>query len=93
MKNTDIIMEEVKAVRKDNTLEKHVQTILLTVVTAGIIGGYTKINDISESLIRIEEREKVKTEQINSIQAATNRMQLDIDKIKERLTIIESQSK
>ncbi|MGK2860494.1 MAG: hypothetical protein ACSLE0_01055, partial [Chitinophagaceae bacterium] len=56
------IMEDIKAVRKETTLEKHIQTIMLSIITFAMIGGFTKINNINENLIRLEEREKVKAE-------------------------------
>lgn len=87
------ILHDVKAVKKEYTLEKHVQTILLSIITVAIIGGFNKINSISESLVRMEEREKIKTEQITQMQQSFNKMQNDISDLKDRMTKFESLNK
>lgn len=84
------ILKEVQTVKKEYTLEKHIQTILLSVITVSIIGGFNKITSISESLVRLEEREKVKAEQVGALQIIANKNQLDIQLIKERLYQIEN---
>lgn len=93
MENENKILEEVQAVKKETNLEKHVQTILLSVITAVIIGGFLKINSISESLVRMEERERIKTEQISQMQQSVNKMQNDINDLRDRMTKFEFETK
>lgn len=93
MDNENTIMEDVKAVRKETTLEKHIQTILLSVITVAIVGGFNKIGNISDSLIRMEEREKTKTEQINNMQIVINKMHTDIYELKDKVTRLEIKTK
>ena len=83
------IFEDVKDVKKETTLEKHVQTILLSIITAAIMGGFWKITTISDNLIRMEEREKQKAEQTNSMQSSMNTLQQDMTNIKDRLIRLE----
>lgn len=92
-KTEETIMEEIKAVKKETTLEKHIQTIMLSVITATIIGGFYKINSISESLVRMEERDKNKSDQISIMQISINTMQSDINALKERVTRSEVRKK
>ena len=89
MKEENSIMEEIKAVKKEYTLEKHIQTILLSVITVAIIGGFNTINNIRESLVRMEERDKMKTEQINNLQSSVNQLQIDVSDLRERVTRFE----
>ena len=83
------IIEDIKAVRKETTLEKHIQTILLSVITAAIMGGFWKITTISDNLIRMEEREKQKVDQTNSMQNSMNKLQSDMTDVKDRLIRLE----
>lgn len=87
------LLQDVKAVKKEYTLEKHVQTVLLSIITVAIIGGFNKINSISESLVRLEEREKMKAEQITSMQQSVHKLQTDMNDLKERMTKFESSNK
>lgn len=90
MDKENTIMEDIKAVRRETTLEKHIQTILLSVITAAIFGGFNKMGNISDSLIRMEEREVQKTQQINTMQTTMNRLQADISDLKDRMTRFEA---
>jgi uncharacterized membrane protein YhiD involved in acid resistance len=87
-------MVQVMTEQKTNSsgFEKHFQTFLLTIITTGVIAAFSKLNEVNERLVRQEEKEKIKTEQINAIQNSTIKMQQDIDGIKERLTIIEARN-
>jgi len=85
----DEIMEDIKAVRKETTLEKHVQTILLSIITAAIMGGFWKITTISDNLIRMEEREKQRVDQTTNMQGSMNKLQTDMTDVKDRLIRLE----
>lgn len=89
MNEENTIMQDIKTVKKEYTLEKHIQTILLSIITVAIIGGFNKITNISESLVRLEEREKIKTEQVNTLQQSVNKVQLDIQDLKDRVNRFE----
>lgn len=82
--------KEVATLRPVPTIEKHIQTILLTVITVSIIGGFNKITAISESLVRIEERDKAREVYVQQLQKSVNDIQYEIGQMKNRLTIIES---
>lgn len=77
-------------VKPVSTLEKHIQTILLSIITVSIIGGFNKITTISESLVRIEERDKAREVYVQQLQKSVNDIQYEMGQIKNRLTIIES---
>lgn len=83
-------MEEIK---KSNVIEKHIQTILLTLITGGIIWAASSLQDTKERIIKMEERDQVKTERLNQMQGTLNKLQLDMYDQKERLTIMESKQK
>jgi len=89
----DDIMEDIKAVRKETTLEKHVQTILLSIITAAIMGGFWKITTISDNLIRMEEREKQRIDQTTNMQGSMNKLQTDMTDVKDRLIRLEIDKK
>lgn len=79
--------------KRPNTIERHIQTILLTLVTTALISVFSKVNTMNESLVRMEEREKSKTEQISAMQGVMNKMQLDVIDVKDRLTKLEAKQK
>lgn len=83
------IMQDIKAVKRETTLEKHIQTILLSIITVAIIGGFNKISNISESMVRMEERDRSKAEQITLMQSSINKMQSDMNELKDRVTRFE----
>jgi hypothetical protein len=85
-------MENETAPRKETGIEKHIQTILLSIITAFIITGVYKISSMSDQIIRMEERDKQKKEQIDAMQGTMNRLQLDMSDVKERITKLESKS-
>jgi hypothetical protein len=85
-------MEHEPAPRKETGIEKHIQTILLSIITAFIITGVYKISSMSDQIIRMEERDKQKKEQIDAMQGTMNRLQLDMSDVKERITKLESKS-
>ena len=87
------IFEDVKDVKKETTLEKHVQTILLSIITAAIMGGFWKITTISDNLIRMEEREKQRVEQSTNMQGSMNKLQVDMTDVKDRLIRLEIDNK
>lgn len=84
------MMQDLRAVKKETTLEKHIQTILLSIITVAIIGGFNKISNISESMVRMEERDRSKAEQITLMQQSINKMQSDMNDLKDRVTRFEN---
>lgn len=83
-------MSIVQDVKRNTGLEKHVQTLLLSLITAGIIGAYVKVTDISDRLIRIETREEQKMEEFKKLEVEIRRIQLDILSLKERINKLEN---
>lgn len=93
MSNEEIIMEDIKAVKKEGGIEKHIQTVLLSVISVSIIGAYSVVSNINEKVIRMEEREITKKEQIDNMQISLNKMQLDMLDLKDRMKDMESDNK
>lgn len=68
-----------------SSLERHVQTVLLSLITAGLITAWGKVGIISDSLIRIEERSKANEARIDLLKISIEQMSKDIGDLKERM--------
>jgi hypothetical protein len=75
---------------KESAFEKHVQTIMLAVITAAAIAMVSFLWNLNAKIAAMEERDRGKTETINNLQQSMNRMQLDMLDIKDRVTRIEA---
>lgn len=71
-------------------LEKHVQTILLSVITALLLGMFNFLWTMNRDFAKMEERDRLKGEQFQSMQNSVNKIQLDLFDLKERVTRMES---
>lgn len=80
---------ELRNKPKENVFLKNFQSLLLALMTAALIGSYQKIATMNESIIRMEEREKMKTDKIDIMQLGIDRIQLDMMNVKDRLTRVE----
>lgn len=72
--------------------EKHFQTVLLTLISAAILAGVSRIYTMSESLARMEERDMVKVQQIQNLQESFKAMQNDLKDVQARVIKLESQN-
>jgi len=66
-------------------LERHVQTVLLAIITAAIIGGWVKIGNMSDTLIQMVERSSANQDRIELMKRSMDRMSEDINGLKERM--------
>lgn len=90
MKVTDMA-EDLKILHSKVGLEKHVQTILLSIITASLIMGYQGVRSISDRLIRMEEREMLKRDQLTLLEAKLEQVGKDVGDLRSRLIRVESQ--
>lgn len=90
MKVTDMA-EDLKILHSKVGLEKHVQTILLSIITASLIMGYQGVRSISDRLIRMEEREMLKRDQLTLLEAKLEQVGKDVSDLRARLIRVESQ--
>jgi len=90
MKVTDMA-EDLKILQNKVGLEKHVQTILLSIITASLIMGYQGVRSISDRLIRMEEREMLKRDQLTLLEAKLEQVGKDVSDLRARLIRVESQ--
>ncbi len=79
--------------KREGWLEKHVQTLLLSVVTALLIGGFTKISNMFEIMVKLEERDKSRTEQLSTVHVTVTKLNLDVIDMRIRITKLEEQIK
>lgn len=75
---------------KKNPFEQRFQSALLSIMTALIIAGVFAIFGMKEQLVRMDERDKNKENDIQNLRKSVDIIQTDIQTVKNRLTIIES---
>lgn len=75
---------------KQSAFEKHFQSVLLTIIAALILTGVLKLFNMSEQIVRMEEREKIKTEKMDNLQLGMNKIQLDMIEVKDRMYKVET---
>lgn len=90
MKVTEMA-EDIKQLHTKVGLEKHVQTVLLSIITAALIMGYQSVRSISDRLIRMEEREMLKRDQLTLLEAKLEQVGKDVGDLRSRLIRVESQ--
>lgn len=90
MKVTEMA-EDIKQLHTKVGLEKHVQTVLLSIITAALIMGYQSVRSISDRLIRMEEREMLKRDQLTLLEAKLEQVGKDVSDLRARLIRVESQ--
>jgi hypothetical protein len=83
--------QNIKEKPQPNDLMRWVQTILLAIITATLIGFFTKMQDLNDRLIRIEVRAEANTAKINSMQETINRVEMKQLTQSDRLTRLEYQ--
>lgn len=81
-------MEEDKQ-QKNGDMLKWIQSIVLAITTAGILGTYSRLGDLNDRLIRLEERAIVNTVNISDIQASMNKVQMEQIRVGDRMTKLE----
>ncbi len=75
--------------QKNQDVLKWIQTIVLAITTAAILGTYSRLGDLNDRLIRLEERATVNTEHISSIETSVNKIQMEQFRGGERMTKLE----
>jgi hypothetical protein len=70
--------------------ERHAQTVLLTLITALVVGAYNRLESINEKQARMEERESVRINQFTELTGKMDKIQAELNSQGERLTRIES---
>lgn len=89
--NTTEIMKDVQQeIKKNFSLERYVQTILLSIITASLIGAYVKVTSISDRLIKMETKEESKISEFKKMEVEVQRIQVEILALKERILLLES---
>ena len=67
------------------------QKVMLTIIAGLILTGVLKLFNMSEQIVRLDERDQMKIEKINALQVVQNKIQLDIIEVKDRLYRLETQ--
>lgn len=67
-------------------IEKHIQTILASLITAAILWGSVKLTEYQSQLARFEERMIALTEKIDGVVV----MRSDVEDLKVRVRVLES---
>lgn len=83
-------MEQQQRKKEPSAFEKHFQTAMQVILVSLLLSGVTKLQSISDRLIMMEARDQQKKEQIDAVQAATNRIQVDMNDLKDRMTRVEA---
>lgn len=76
-------------VHAKGSFEKHFQSVLLTIIAALILTGVLKLFKMSEEIVRIEERERPRTEKIDNLQFGMDKIRLDMIEVKDRMYKVE----
>lgn len=71
-----------------SALERHVQTILVSLIAAAIIWGAVKLTEYQSQMVRFEERMIALTEKIDSVTI----MRADVEDLKIRMRVLETQT-
>jgi len=69
-----------------SAIEKHIQTILVSLITAAILWGSIKLTEYQSQLARFEERMIALTEKIDGVVV----MRSDVEDLKVRVRVLES---
>lgn len=80
-------MTQQTPIPKTLTLERHVQTILVSLITAAILWSSVKLTEYQSQLARFEERMISLAEKIDSVVV----MRKDMEDLKVRVHVLESQ--
>jgi uncharacterized membrane protein (DUF106 family) len=68
-----------------NLLEKHVQTLLLSFVTAGMIATFGFLWNLNKEMAIMQERDLQKTTTINNLQQNLQKIQSDFQDFKDQV--------
>lgn len=82
-------IEQHQQKKEENPVVKWITHILLALVIAMLIGSVNKMNDISDRLIRIEERSINNAASLGTMQNSINRIQVQQGDLQDRMTRIE----
>lgn len=74
---------------KKNTLEDRINTLLLSVVTAGVIGCFGFLWNMNNAITRLQEHDIENIQSKEEMIGKVNNMQLDVRDIRERLIRVE----
>lgn len=77
-------------VSRESNFEKRINTVLLSVSTAMILITVNFLWNLKGDFSAMQERDKERGDQIGTVQGSMNKMQMDIQELKERTTRIET---
>jgi hypothetical protein len=87
-------MQENRQYQRDKPAwERHAQTVLLTLITALVVGAYQRLEDINEKQARMEEREVLRVGQFSELTAKMDKIQAELNSQADRLARIEASKK
>jgi hypothetical protein len=66
-------------------LERHVQTIMLSVITAALIACFTFLWNMNAKIAVMEERDNQRTQSVDQLQRSMNIVQSDMISVKQSL--------
>lgn len=74
----------------NNKLGISVNTVLLGIITAGIISVIGFLWDLNKEIGKMQERDIIRTQTVNAIQSDIKSIQVDFNSLKERISVIEA---
>lgn len=75
------------------TIERHLQTIMLSIITAGLIAAFSFLWNINGAIIAMRVEMQFKNEEIQKVSRAILEMQADIKNLDKRLQGVENMEK
>jgi len=91
---------EATTAEKQGIFERHAQTVMLSLITAFIIGCFTVIYNIDKSVNKMQEQNMERTRRIDEVQNSVNDVKLDlkdtkhaIQDVRERVIRVEIETK
>lgn len=71
-------MTAATAAQKESIFERHAQTVLLSLITAFLIGTFSVIYNIDRSVNKMQEQNIERTRRIDDVQQSVNDVKLDL---------------
>jgi type IV secretory pathway protease TraF len=71
------VKDRSESQHRNSVLERHFQSLLLSVITAALIGFFVKVTNMSDNIIIIKEKAVANKEVIDEHGKAINRLQMN----------------
>lgn len=78
--------------RTKSILEKHVQTILLSLITAATIGAFTFLWELNATVASLKTTSDDRDRTIDNVQQGINSVRLNLQEVKEKVIRLEAQN-